>query len=136
MHNSKLRWRKGQTARQAMGPQSGRAFMRTNTVSRRVLLVGGAAISLTGRAAGQGGQVIATAFPGPYETAARELPGATFQKATGAQVLIQPLLAQEAMARVLAAKGGRPPYDVVILDEATYLNSLKDNVFETLNPTK
>ena len=87
-------------------------------------------------ASAEAGQVIATAFPGPYEEAARRLPGALFQKATGAQALIQPVLAQEAMGRVRAAKGGKPPYDVVILDEATYLNSLKDDLFEKIDPAK
>lgn len=110
--------------------------MTRNGLTRRSVLTAAALLPLTRFASAQSDQVVATAFPGPYEEAARRLPGAAFQKATGAQVLIQPVLAQEAMGRVLAAKGGKPPYDVVILDEATYLNSLKDDVFEKIDPAK
>jgi putative spermidine/putrescine transport system substrate-binding protein len=35
------------------------------------------------------------------------------------------------MAKILASRSN-PPYDVVILDEATYLDSLKSDVFETI----
>ncbi len=110
--------------------------MNKHGLTRRSLLAAAASLPLTRFASAQTGQLVATAFPGSYEEAARKLPGAKFQQATGAQILIQPVLAQEAMGRVLAAKGSKPPYDVVILDEATYLNSLKDDIFEKIDPIK
>jgi putative spermidine/putrescine transport system substrate-binding protein len=110
--------------------------MTTCGLSRRSVLAAAALLPFSRLASAQDGRVVATAFPGSYEEAARRLPAVAFEKATGAQALIQPVLAQEAMGRVLAAKGGKPPYDVVILDEATYLNSLKDDVFEKIDPAK
>lgn len=108
-------------------------------VSRRAVLsaglaVGGLALANRNLFA-QTRRITATAFPGPYEEAARRLPGALFTRQTGAEIGIQPVLAQEAMAKVVASRGN-PPYDAVILDEATYLDSLKLDVFEPLPAAK
>jgi putative spermidine/putrescine transport system substrate-binding protein len=112
--------------------------MHQGLISRRQILLTGAAstaLVMTGRPGAAQQRITATAFPGPYEEAARKLPGALFTKTTGAEIGIQPVLAQEAMAKVTASRAN-PPYDVVILDEATYLDSIKSDPFETIPAAK
>ena len=109
--------------------------MRSRSTSRRRAIAAGLALGglalVSGNTRAQARRITATAFPGPYEEAARRLPGALFTRLSGAEIGIRPVLAQEAMAKVVASRGN-PPYDVVILDEATYLDSIRLDVFEPI----
>lgn len=113
--------------------------MKPASLSRRGFLTAGVAAGMSSmlpaRGSGQERRITAVAFPGPYEEAARTLPGPLFSRNTGAQITIAPVLAQEAMAKVMAARA-RPPFDVVILDEATYLDYIRSDVFEKIPPDK
>jgi putative spermidine/putrescine transport system substrate-binding protein len=90
-------------------------------ISRRDLILTSAGAGLLallpGRALAQQKTLVAATFPGTWNEAHRKLLAPYFTKRTGAGVTQSIQLATEQLAKLAAAKGGRPPFDVAILDE-------------------
>ncbi len=103
--------------------------MRTH-ISRRQLLAGSfAAVTFAPRWtwAQSKNRVVAT-FPGTWSEAHREILAPYFRKRTGASVTQSILLAQDQIARLVAARGGRAPFDVAILDDPQVLDAVKQEL--------
>lgn len=108
-------------------------------LTRRHFLASGAAAALApaalpafSRAAhAAAGPLVATTYPGTWEQAQRAILLPAFTKATGANVLLEPVLALEAVSKVSASKSN-PPFDVVLMDEGPYLEALSRGIFAPL----
>ena len=89
--------------------------------SRREMLVAAAGAGLLAvlpsRAFAQSKTLVAATFPGTWNEAHRNLLAPYFKKRTGANVTQSIQLATDQIAKLAAAKGSRPPFDVAILDE-------------------
>ena len=89
--------------------------------SRREMLVAAAGAGLLAvlpsRAFAQSKTLVAATFPGTWNEAHRNLLAPYFKKRTGANVTQSIQLATDQIAKLGAAKGSRPPFDVAILDE-------------------
>jgi putative spermidine/putrescine transport system substrate-binding protein len=112
-------------------------------LSRRQFLAASAATPLASgllagtfdaaRAAANG--IVATTYPGTWETAQRQILLPAFAKAAHADATLQPVLALEAVAKISASKAN-PPFDVVLLDEGPYLAALDLGIFAPLPKDK
>jgi putative spermidine/putrescine transport system substrate-binding protein len=86
---------------------------------RRVLAAGaacGAAGLLPSRPSAQAKTLVAATFPGTWSEADREFLAPAFAKRTGARVTQSILLGTDQVARLQAAKGRMPPFDVALFD--------------------
>jgi putative spermidine/putrescine transport system substrate-binding protein len=104
----------------------------THRISRRNLL--GTALSLTAasfvpaRAGAQGKTLVAATFPGTWNEAHRQILAPAFQKATGASVTQSIILGTDQVARLTAAKGSQPPFDVAIFDSPQVLDAVRQGL--------
>lgn len=107
------------------------------SLSRRQLLQGAAALGavhLAGRsglALAQNKSIVATTYPGAWESAHRGILVPAFAKATGGSATLVSSLAVDTVSKAVASKA-RPPFDVVILDEGPYLQALQYDIFEKI----
>ena len=87
---------------------------------RRTLLAGGgllaAAAALRRPALAQGKSLVVATYPGTWAEAQRQYLSPAFTKRTGAVVSQSIILGVDQLSRMTAAKGGRPPFDVALLD--------------------
>ena len=99
-------------------------------LSRRQLLAGGfAAVTFAPRWTwAQSKNLVVATFPGTWSEAHREILAPYFRKRTGASVTQSILLAQDQIARLVAARGGRAPFDVAILDDPQVLDAVKQEL--------
>jgi putative spermidine/putrescine transport system substrate-binding protein len=99
-------------------------------LSRRQLLAGGfAALTFAPRWTwAQSKNLVVATFPGTWSEAHREILAPYFRKRTGASVTQSILLAQDQIARLVAARGGRAPFDVAILDDPQVLDAVKQEL--------
>ena len=92
-----------------------------SAVSRRQLLAAGAGSGPLCTAADPRARAIEDArrrhFPRTWNEAHRNLLAPYFKQRTGASVTQSIQLATDQIAKLTAAKGGQPPFDVAILDE-------------------
>ena len=99
----------------------------TGPVDRRGLLRGaaalGAAAVIPARALAQAKTLVAATFPGTWNEAHRNILAPAFRKATGASVTQSIILGTDQVARLQAAKGSRPPFDVAIFDSPQVLDA-------------
>ena len=106
----------------------------TSRVSRRQVLAGGAAAGLCAMlpfsARAQSKTLVVATFPGTWNEAHRNLLAPYFKKRTGAGVTQSIQLATEQLAKLEAAKGGRPPFDVAILDEPQVYDAAKQGLID------
>ena len=89
------------------------------SLTRRHALAGGSAaltLALTGLRAKAAGSIVATTYPGTWETAQRQFLLPAFKSASGDDVALQPVLALDAIAKIMASRNN-PPFDVIVLDE-------------------
>ena len=91
--------------------------------TRRAMLAAGCASLLAGRARAADTLVAAT-FGGTWVEVQKQVLVPYFTKRTGAGVSLAVMLATEQIAKLSAAKGGRPPFDVAILDEGPALEAI------------
>ncbi|HTK00197.1 MAG TPA: extracellular solute-binding protein [Bordetella sp.] len=100
--------------------------------SRRSMLFAalglGTTAILPGRLLAQGRSLVAATFPGTWSEAHRAILAPAFKQRTGATVTQSILLAQDQVARLTAAKGGKPPFDVAIFDEPQVPDAIKAGV--------
>jgi len=105
-------------------------------VSRRHLLGTGAAfgaaalipVSLPVSLRAQGKTLVAATFPGTWNEAHREFLAPAFSKRTGASVTQSILLGNDQLSRLMAAKGGKPPFDVALFDSPQVLDAAKQGL--------
>ncbi len=103
-----------------------------SSITRRQVLIGGVAgaTALTaGRAWAQQKELIANTYGGGWEQGHKQAIAEPLEKKTGAKVILVSMLANELVARVKAAGGGKPPVDVALVDDGPFLNAIKEDVF-------
>jgi len=102
-------------------------------VSRRQLLAAGAGAGLYAMlpfARAQSKSLVVATFPGTWNEAHRNVLAPYFRKRTGASVTQSIQLATDQIAKLTAAKGGRPPFDVAILDEPQVLDAASQGLID------
>jgi putative spermidine/putrescine transport system substrate-binding protein len=103
-------------------------------ISRRDLLAAAAGASLAAmlpsRAFAQEKNLVVATFPGTWNEAHRNLLAPYFKKRTGASVTQSIQLATDQIAKLAAAKGGRPPFDVAILDEPQVFDAANQGLID------
>src|SRR5690349_8010930 len=106
--------------------------MMASEMTRRHFLGAGAAAGLGAMlprgVQAQGKTLVVATFPGTWNEAHRNLLAPYFRKRTGASVTQSIQLATEQLAKLEAAKGGRPPFDVAILDEPQVFDAAKQGL--------
>ena len=99
---------------------------------RREFLSAGAALGAAslfpGAALGQDKNLVVATFPGTWNEAHREILLPAFRKRAHATVTQSIILAQDQVSRLMAAKGGRPPFDVAIFDSPQVLDAVKQEL--------
>jgi putative spermidine/putrescine transport system substrate-binding protein len=76
----------------------------------------------------QGKTLVAATFPGTWNEAHRDILRPAFEKRTGASVTQSIILGQDQVSRLVAAKGGQPPFDVAMFDSPQVLDAIKDGL--------
>ena len=101
-------------------------------MDRRCLLTGAAALGaasiLPARAFAQTKTLVAATFPGTWNEAHRNILAPAFRRATGATVTQSIILGTDQVARLQAAKGSRPPFDVAIFDSPQVLDAAHEGL--------
>ena len=97
----------------------------TYRIDRRALLAGGITGLMAPRAFAQAKTLVAATFPGTWNEADRNVIAPAFKKATGASVTQSIVLGTDQIARLTAAKGNRPPFDVAFFDTPQVLDAVK-----------
>ena len=72
--------------------------------------------------------LVAATFPGTWSEAHREILLPAFASRTGAGATQSILLGTDQVARLAAAKGGRPPFDVALFDAPQVLDAVKQGL--------
>ncbi|MBV8791930.1 MAG: extracellular solute-binding protein [Pseudolabrys sp.] len=101
-------------------------------INRRHVLTGTAALA-TGVAMpsilrGQSATLVAATFPGTWNEADSKVVGPAFKAATGASVTQSIVLGTDQVARLTAAKGNKPPFDVAFFDTPQVLDAAKEGL--------
>jgi putative spermidine/putrescine transport system substrate-binding protein len=93
-------------------------------------VVTGLLCALPSRALAQQKNLVVATFPGTWNEAHRNVLAPYFRKRTGASVTQSIQLATEQLAKLTAAKGGRPPFDVAIFDEPQVLDGASQGLID------
>jgi putative spermidine/putrescine transport system substrate-binding protein len=102
-------------------------------ISRRGMFAGGAALAAASalpRRLLAADTLVAATFPGTWNDAHKNVLGPYFEKETGASVTLTIMLATDQVAKLAAAKGASPPFDVAIMDEGPLLDALDQGVLD------
>jgi putative spermidine/putrescine transport system substrate-binding protein len=101
-------------------------------LNRRDLVHGAAALgagfAIAPRAFAQSKNLVAATFPGTWNEADRNVIAPAFKSATGAVVTQSIILGTDQVARLTAAKGSKPPFDVAFFDTPQVLDAVKDGL--------
>src|SRR6478752_9996870 len=101
-------------------------------ISRRKLVTGsvalGAGLAMPAIVRAQSKTLVAATFPGTWNEADRNIIAPAFKKATGASVTQSIVLGTDQVARLTAAKGNKPPFDVAFFDTPQVLDAAKDGL--------
>jgi putative spermidine/putrescine transport system substrate-binding protein len=104
----------------------------TRHIGRRDFLAAGLALGAAAvapdRLRAQSKNLVVATFPGTWSEAHRDLLAPYFRQRTGATVTQSIILAQDQIARLVAAKGNRAPFDVAILDDPQVLDAVKQDL--------
>src|SRR6266540_4150677 len=99
--------------------------------TRRTFIAAGlstAAAGIASRAAWAADTLVAATFPGTWNEAHTKVLVPWFRKVSKADATLTIQLATDQVAK-LAASGGKPPFDVSIMDEGPLLDALKQDLF-------
>jgi len=111
----------------------------THFMTRRGFLAAGAAASacslLPGRALAAD-ELVAATFGGTWSSVQKQVLAPYFTKASGATVVQSPMLATEQIAKLTAAKGAQPPFDVAMLDEGPAYEAIDAGLIAKFDPAK
>jgi len=88
----------------------------------------GATFTVPRRARAQSKSLVAATFPGTWSEADRNIIAPAFRQATGAAVTQSIVLGTDQLARLTAAKGNRPPFDVAFFDTPQVLDAAKEGL--------
>jgi len=98
-------------------------------INRRTLITSsaafGAGIAMPSVLRAQGKTLVAATFPGTWNEADRNIISPAFKAATGASVTQSIVLGTDQVARLTAAKGNKPPFDVAFFDTPQVLDAVK-----------
>jgi putative spermidine/putrescine transport system substrate-binding protein len=101
-------------------------------LNRRALMGGtaalGAGLAMPWVARAQSKTLVAATFPGTWNEADRNIIAPAFKVATGASVTQSIVLGTDQVARLLASKGNRPPFDVAFFDTPQVLDAAKEGL--------
>ena len=101
-------------------------------LNRRMLLAGGATLGAINAMPqilrAQSKTLVAATFPGTWSEADRNIIAPLFRQATGAAVTQSIVLGTDQLARLTAAKGNRPPFDVAFFDTPQVLDAANDGL--------
>jgi putative spermidine/putrescine transport system substrate-binding protein len=104
----------------------------TADLSRRNLMGGAAAlaadVAISPLAFAQAKALVAATFPGTWNEADRNVIAPAFRSATGAVVTQSIILGTDQVARLTAAKGSKPPFDVAFFDTPQVLDAIKEGL--------
>ena len=81
-----------------------------------------------GVARAQSKTLVAATFPGTWNEADRKVVSPAFKAATGAAVTQSIVLGTDQVARLTAAKGNKPPFDVAFFDTPQVLDAAKEGL--------
>jgi putative spermidine/putrescine transport system substrate-binding protein len=99
---------------------------------RRSLIGGaaafGASLAMPAVLRAQSKTLVAATFPGTWNEADRNVIAPAFKQATGASVTQSIVLGTDQVARLTAAKGNKPPFDVAFFDTPQVLDAVKDGL--------
>lgn len=99
---------------------------------RRSLLGGaaafGAGLAMPAVLRAQSKTLVAATFPGTWNEADRNVIAPAFRQATGAAVTQSIVLGTDQVARLTAAKGNKPPFDVAFFDTPQVLDAVKEGL--------
>lgn len=104
------------------------AINRRQLLSAGMVLGASASIGWPLAARADGRNLVAATFPGTWSEAHRQILAPAFKERSGATVTQSIILAQDQLARLSAAKGGKPPFDVALLDAPQVLDAVKAGV--------
>lgn len=105
------------------------------SITRRTALLTAAGAALAGRARAADNLVAAT-FGGSWVDVQKQILVPYFTRRTGAGVNLAVMLATEQIAKLTAAKGGRAPFDVALLDEGPALEAIDAGLIEKYDSGK
>lgn len=101
----------------------------TFRLSRRSALGGaavlGAGLAMPALVRAQSKTLVAATFPGTWNEADRNVIAPAFKAATGASVTQSIVLGTDQVARLVASKGNKPPFDVAFFDTPQVLDAVK-----------
>jgi putative spermidine/putrescine transport system substrate-binding protein len=104
----------------------------TYPLNRRTVIGGaaalGASIAMPAILRAQSKTLVAATFPGTWNEADRNIISPAFKAATGAAVTQSIVLGTDQVARLTAAKGNKPPFDVAFFDTPQVLDAAKDGL--------
>ena len=121
----------------------------SSQLDRRTIMTGaiglGASLGMPRVVHAQSKTLVAATFPGTWSEADRNIIAPAFKQATDAVVTQSIVLGTDQVARLTAAKGNRPPFDVAFFDTPQVLDAAKDGLiveypaaqspnFKDLNP--
>ena len=108
-------------------------------LTRRKLLGTGMAIGAAGltpiRVFADAGRVVFSTFTGSWEEAHREVLVPAFKQAYGADVVLDPMLSLDQIAKVRAARGN-PPFDLILMDPGPALVAIEDDIIQPFDKAK
>jgi putative spermidine/putrescine transport system substrate-binding protein len=104
----------------------------TPTMNRRRFLgtaaALGAALAIPRLALGETKTLVAATFPGTWSEADRQVILPAFKQATGASVTQSIILGTDQVARLVAAKGNKPPFDVAFFDAPQVIDAVREGL--------
>lgn len=106
-----------------------RTFLGSSFVAGMALTGLGSCSGNSQSGSAQSDSLVAATYPGNWEEAHRKILVPAFQKATGAEATLTPLLALDQVAR-LEASANNPPFDTAILDPGPYITAPKEGIFQ------
>src|ERR1700676_4319108 len=103
-----------------------------NRFHRRALFRGaavlGAGLAMPVVLRAQSKTLVAATFPGTWNEADRNVISPAFKAATGASATQSIVLGTDQVARLTAAKGNKPPFDVAFFDTPQVLDAAKEGL--------
>ena len=104
----------------------------THRLDRRTVIAGattlGASVAMPAILRAQSKTLVAATFPGTWSEADRNIILPAFKAATGAAVTQSIVLGTDQVARLTAAKGNKPPFDVAFFDTPQVLDAAKEGL--------
>lgn len=109
-------------------PMNRRDFLAATTAAAAMTMLPGRAFAAD--------ELVAATFGGTWANVQKQVLAPYFTKKTGATVAQSPMLATAQIAKLTAAKGGKPPFDVAMLDEGPALEAIDAGLIAKYDASK